>query len=131
METEYDHNHDDGHPHDVAEKNTVITADNSGWKSHWQLLLALLILLVMLTLEFGFEYIPPFPVDLIVFGIAYLLAGYNVLNLAFRKAIRFDFFNEFFLMSVATVGAFAIGSYSEGVAVMVFYSIGLYYRFQY
>src|SRR5690606_6428062 len=36
--------------------------------------------------------------------------------------------NEFFLMSVATVGAFAIGSYSEGVAVMVFYSIGEWFQ---
>jgi Cd2+/Zn2+-exporting ATPase len=64
----------------------------------------------------------------IIYGVAYLLAGYKVLNLAFRKAIRFDFFNEFFLMSVATIGAFAIGSYSEGVAVMVFYSIGEWFQ---
>ena len=42
--------------------------------------------------------------------------------------MRFDFFNEFFLMSVATIGAFAIGSYSEGVAVMVFYSIGEWFQ---
>lgn len=128
METEHDHNHDDGHSHEADEKNTVIAEDNSGWKSHWQLLLAVLILFAMLTLEFGFEYILPFPVNLIIFGAAYLLAGYNVLNLAFRKAIRFDFFNEFFLMSVATIGAFAIGSYSEGVAVMVFYSIGEWFQ---
>ncbi|MBS1632863.1 MAG: cadmium-translocating P-type ATPase, partial [Bacteroidetes bacterium] len=75
-----------------------------------------------------FKYKPPFPVDLIIYVIAYLLAGYNVLNLAFRKAKRFDLFNEFFLMSVATIGAFAIGSYSEGVAVMVFYSIGEWFQ---
>lgn len=127
METEHDHSHDDGHSHE-GDANTNAIADNSGWKSHWQLLLAVLILFVMLTLEFGFDYIPPFPANLIIFGIAYLLAGYNVLNLAFRKAIRFDFFNEFFLMSVATIGAFAIGSYSEGVAVMVFYSIGEWFQ---
>ncbi|WP_242670995.1 heavy metal translocating P-type ATPase [Flavobacterium aquidurense] len=48
--------------------------------------------------------------------------------MAYRKAIRFDFFNEFFLMSVATIGAFAIGSYSEGVAVMAFYSIGEWFQ---
>ena len=128
METQHDHSHDDGHSHDTDEKSVVIAADNSGWKSHWQLLLAVLILFAMLTLEFGFDYIPPFPVNLVIFGIAYLLAGYNVLNLAFRKAIRFDLFNEFFLMSVATTGAFAIGSYSEGVAVMVFYSIGEWFQ---
>jgi Cd2+/Zn2+-exporting ATPase len=115
------HSEDDGHEHGAEE-------ENSGWKSHWQLLLAIVILAIMLTLEFGFEYVLPFPFDLIVFTAAYLLAGYNVLYMAYRKAIRFDFFNEFFLMSVATIGAFAIGSYSEGVAVMAFYSIGEWFQ---
>ena len=104
------------------------TKEVSTWKSHWQLLLALAILFLILTIEYGFKFKPPFPIDLIIYGAAYLLAGYNVLNLAFHKAIRFDLFNEFFLMSVATIGAFAIGSYSEGVAVMVFYSIGEWFQ---
>lgn len=98
------------------------------WISHWPLLLALAILLVMLTGEYAFGFIPAFPLNLVIFGLAYLLAGYKVLDLAFRKARRLDFFNEFFLMSVATLGAFAIGSYSEGVAVMVFYSIGEWFQ---
>lgn len=119
-DAEHDHDEDDEHDHG--------TEDSAGWKSHLPLLSSLAILLVMLVLEFGFKYKPLFPVDLIIFVIAYLLAGYNVLNLAFRKAKRFDFFNEFFLMSVATIGAFSIGSYSEGVAVMVFYSIGEWFQ---
>jgi Cd2+/Zn2+-exporting ATPase len=98
------------------------------WFSHWPLLTALLILLVMLTLEFGFKFQPAFPINLIIYTIAYLFAGYNVLGLAYRKAKRLDFFNEFFLMSMATIGAFSIGSYSEGVAVMVFYSIGEWFQ---
>ncbi|UYQ92174.1 heavy metal translocating P-type ATPase [Chitinophaga horti] len=102
--------------------------NNEGWLSHWPLLSALLILLGMLVLEFGFSYQPPFPFNLTIYAIAYLLAGYNVLAMAFRKAMRLDFFNEFFLMSVATIGAFCIGSYSEGVAVMVFYSIGEWFQ---
>ncbi len=119
-ENEHDHEKDGEHDHDGE--------DNSGWKSHWPLLLSLVILGTMLVLEFGFTYSPEFPINLIIYGVAYLLAGYNVLDLAFRKARRFDFFNEFFLMSVATIGAFAIGSYSEGVAVMVFYSIGEWFQ---
>jgi Cd2+/Zn2+-exporting ATPase len=103
-------------------------AEEEGWQTHWPLLTSLVILLVMLTLEFGFKYQPPFPVNLIIFSIAFLLAGYNVLGMAWRKAKHFDFFNEFFLMSVATLGAFSIGSYSEGVAVMVFYSIGEWFQ---
>src|SRR5690606_27050495 len=60
--------------------------------------------------------------------IAYLLAGREVLNLAWRKSKRGDFFNEFVLMSVATIGAFIIGEYEEGVAVMVFYQIGEWFQ---
>jgi len=101
---------------------------NESWMNHWPLLSALLILMVMLVLEFGFSYQPAFPFNLIIFTIAFLLAGYNVLGMAWQKAKHFDFFNEFFLMSVATIGAFSIGSYSEGVAVMVFYSIGEWFQ---
>lgn len=120
------HSHDDGHNHDEM-RNDKETAE-PGWKTHLPLLGSLLILFGMLLLEFGFSIVPLFPLDLIIYAVAYLLAGYNVLLLAFRKAKRFDFFNEFFLMSVATIGAFAIGSYSEGVAVMVFYSIGEWFQ---
>ena len=115
------HTADDGHDHDAM-------GDDAGWKSRWPLLSGLAILLAMLVLEYGFDFIPAFPINLIIYIAAYLLAGYNVLYMAWRKAIRFDFFNEFFLMSVATIGAFAIGSYSEGVAVMVFYSIGEWFQ---
>src|SRR6218665_3637132 len=119
-ENEMAHDAHDGHDHG--------TNEDSGWKSHLPLLSGLVILFGMLTLEYGFGYIPPFPAGLIIYLAAYLLSGYNVLLLAWRKALRFDFFNEFFLMSVATIGAFAIGSYSEGVAVMVFYEIGEWFQ---
>ena len=110
------HSDDDGHKHDeIGEEN------GSGWKAHWDLLLALLILIVLLVLEYGFKIeIPKIP-SLVINGIAYILAGRKVLDLAFRKSKRGDFFNEFVLMSVATIGAFIIGEYEEGVAVMVFY----------
>ncbi|MBB5437901.1 Cd2+/Zn2+-exporting ATPase [Pedobacter sp. AK017] len=118
--TQHVHNDDDGHNHGAEEP--------SGWLSHWPLLTALAVVVVMMVLEYGFNITFSNTVQLIIFIPAYLLAGYNVLELAFRKALRFDFFNEFFLMSVATIGAFAIGSYSEGVAVMVFYSIGEWFQ---
>ena len=102
--------------------------EDSGWRSRLPLLSSLAILAVMLVLEFGFHYVPAFPIDLAVYVLAYLLGGYNVLLMAFRKARRLDIFNEFFLMSVATIGAFAIGEYSEGVAVMIFYSIGEWFQ---
>jgi Cd2+/Zn2+-exporting ATPase len=117
---DHDHEHDD-HDHDHGE-------EGGGWFSHWPLLSALLILVVMQAIELGFRIHLPLAIALPIYSAAYLLAGYNVLFLAYRKAIRLDFFNEFFLMSVATIGAFAIGSYSEGVAVMVFYSIGEWFQ---
>ena len=127
------HVHESDHQVDSEEENESLglieaPGEEETWLSHWPLLTALLILIVMLTLEYGFKYQPPFPVNLIIFLIAFGLAGYNVLAMAWRKAKHFDFFNEFFLMSVATVGAFSIGSYSEGVAVMVFYSIGEWFQ---
>ena len=121
----HDHSHDDhDHDHDGHSHG----GGDTGWKGQLPLLSALLILAVMLTLEYGFKFQPSNLVQLGIYGAAFLLSGYNVLNLAFRKAMRFDFFNEFFLMSVANIGAFAIGSYSEGVAVMVFYSIGEWFQ---
>jgi Cd2+/Zn2+-exporting ATPase len=100
----------------------------TGWKTHWDLLLALCILMVMMVLHFGFHYVPPQWADLAIHAIAYLLAGWRVLDLAFRKLKRANIFNEFFLMTVATLGAFYIGSYSEGVSVMVFYCIGEWFQ---
>ncbi len=114
------HSDDDGHN---PERGAT-----ASWLSHGPLLSALAILLIMQVLDFGFKISFSKITELIIYGIAYLLAGYNVLDMAWRKAKRFDFFNEFFLMSVATLGAFAIGSYSEGVAVMVFYSIGEWFQ---
>lgn len=120
------HDHDDDD--DDSEDGHDHGQEDAGWKAHLPLISSFAILVIMLTLEFGFSYKPAFPVDLIIFGVAYFLAGFNVLKLAFVKAKHFDFFNEFFLMSVATIGAFAIGSYSEGVAVMVFYSVGEWFQ---
>ncbi len=117
---EHEHSADDGHDHGSEE--------SAGWKSHWGLLLALLILVVMVVLKFGFDFTPTKWVDFTIHLVAFLLAGWRVLDLAFRKAKRGDIFNEFVLMSVATIGAFYIGSYSEGVAVMVFYCIGEWFQ---
>lgn len=62
--------------------------------------------------------------NLIVFLIPYLVIGYDVLWSAVRNIINGQVFDENFLMSLATVGAFAIAEYPEAVAVMLFYQIG-------
>lgn len=103
-------------------------AEQEGWKEHWPLLISLAVLAIMTLLTYAFNIQFSTAVQLAIYTPAYLLAGYNVLILAFRKALRLDIFNEFFLMSVATIGAFILGSYSEGVAVMVFYAIGEWFQ---
>lgn len=58
------------------------------------------------------------------YTIAYLPVGLPVLKQGWDNILRGDFFTEFFLMGIATIGAFALGHYHEGVAVMLFYSVG-------
>ncbi|NLC66127.1 MAG: cadmium-translocating P-type ATPase [Clostridium sp.] len=55
---------------------------------------------------------------------SYIIVGHRVLISAFKNIINGQIFDENFLMSIATIGAFLIGQYSEGVAVMIFYQIG-------
>ena len=61
---------------------------------------------------------------LILYLVAYIIFGYPVIVDGVRKAIKSDIFSENTLMTIATVGAFAIGEYPEAVAVMLFYRIG-------
>lgn len=56
--------------------------------------------------------------------LAYLPVGLPVIREALHSIRYSDFFSEFFLMSIATIGAFSIGEFPEGVAVMLFYSVG-------
>lgn len=58
------------------------------------------------------------------FVAAWIISGYTVLYVAAKNILKGDFFDENFLMSIATIGAFAIGQWSEGAAVMLFYNIG-------
>lgn len=66
--------------------------------------------------------------SLLLFLSAYLLAGGEVLLRAARNISRGQVFDENFLMAIATIGAFAIGEYPEGVAVMLFYQVGEYFQ---
>ena len=59
---------------------------------------------------------------------AYLILGYDVLWQALRNITRGRIFDEHFLMSISTVGAFGIGEYPEAVAVMLFYQIGEWFQ---
>ena len=58
------------------------------------------------------------------YTVAYIPVGFPVLLQGFRLILKGEFFTEFSLMSVATIGAFILGEYPEGVAVMLFYAVG-------
>ncbi|MBS5966768.1 MAG: cadmium-translocating P-type ATPase [Finegoldia magna] len=63
-------------------------------------------------------------VKFLVFVVSYLIVGIPVIKLAFLNLKNGQLFDEHFLMMIATVGAFFVGEYAEGVAVMLFYQIG-------
>lgn len=62
--------------------------------------------------------------ELILYLISYVIVGGEVVLRALKNISRGQVFDENFLMSIATIGAFAIGEYAEGVAVMLFYQLG-------
>lgn len=64
----------------------------------------------------------------ILFVLAYLLVGFEVLKKAFHNLLKGHVFDENFLMSVATLGAFGIGELEEAVAVMLFYQVGEFFQ---
>lgn len=59
-----------------------------------------------------------------LFGISFLMVGSDIMIKAGRDILKGQWFDESFLMSLATIGAFAIGQYPEAVAVMLFYKVG-------
>ncbi|HNX58759.1 MAG TPA: heavy metal translocating P-type ATPase [Spirochaetota bacterium] len=66
----------------------------------------------------------PLLMSRILYYLAWVLAGYNVILMAFTNTLRAKVFDENFLMTLTTIGAFVIGANSEGAAVMLFYKAG-------
>lgn len=113
-----EHADDDGHDHEAE-------AAHSPWREYLPAIISFVLLLGGIALD---EYIQPgfFTgwVRLVWYLAAYLPVGWPVLTEAMRAIGKREFFTEFLLMSIATIGAFAIGEYPEGVAVMLFYAVG-------
>ena len=105
--------------------NTTCVKEKSIIAEYWRPLLSLAMILVgsginaMNVQLFQNEYI-----SLVWYILAYIPVGLPVMVEAWKSILLKDFFSEFTLMSVATIGAFYIGEYPEGVAVMLFYTIG-------
>lgn len=113
----HEHSDDDAHNHDVTEKNT------------FQLFLPSIISLVLLLIGIALDNFIPQPwftgwVRVALYVAAYAPVGLPVIKDAIGSISKGEVFSEFFLMSIATLGAFIIKEYPEGVAVMLFYAVG-------
>ena len=93
---------------------------NKKQKKNLYRIIAALVLVLVLKLLPQF----PTPVELLLYCIPYLVVGWDVLRKALLGIKNRQPFDECFLMAVATVGAFALGDYVEGCAVIIFYQIG-------
>ena len=69
-----------------------------------------------------------FPLTLGVYIAAYLILGFNILKSTFKNIKAGNFFDENFLMTVATIGAFALGDFTEAVGVVLFFRIGEFFE---
>lgn len=92
----------------------------------WRALLPMAVAALLLIVGIVANPLPAWPWA--VFVLAYLPVGLPILKEAGEEIAKGDIFNEFTLMVLATVGAFAIGEYPEAVAVLLFYSVGEYFQ---
>ena len=84
-----------------------------------KIIIALILFLIALIIDFGNVWI-----NNVIYIIAYIIVGFEIVRKALRNITRGKVFDENFLMTVATIGAFGIGEFPEAVAVMLFYQVG-------
>jgi len=112
-----EHAHDDGpnhsDPESVGKFKTYLTA-----------IFSFVMLIIGIAMDyFNVEFFKDW-VRIVWYIVAYLPVGFPVIKEGWDSIKNGDLFTEFLLMSIATIGAFAIGEYPEGVAVMLFYAVG-------
>jgi len=112
-----EHTHDDDHNHSSPERI-------GKFKTYLPAIFSFLMLIAGIGLDYFDIEIFKGWVRIVWYAIAYLPVGFPVIKEGWKSIINGDFFTEFLLMSIATIGAFAIGEYPEGVAVMLFYAVG-------
>ena len=88
-------------------------------KRLWRIIIGAAVLAAAVLLSLNNEWL-----QIALFIISYIIVGGDVVKRAVKNIFKGQVFNENFLMSIATIGAFFIGEYPEGVAVMLFYQVG-------
>ena len=118
--TSCSHSHDHGGDHDHGAGQSTFTLFRPAFVS-------LILLLLGLAFDNAWLPVPVFFdgwVRLVWYAAAYLPVGLPVIRELFQAVAKSAIFSEFMLMTIATLGAFFIGEYPEGVAVMLFYTVG-------
>jgi Cd2+/Zn2+-exporting ATPase len=114
-DSEEQHSHDDGNDH---------SGNSSQIKAYIPAIISFTMLIIGIALDyFDVAFFKDW-LRIVWYGIAYLPVGLPVVKEGWESIKKGDVFTEFFLMSIATIGAFIIGEYPEGVAVMLFYAVG-------
>ncbi|MDK2965765.1 heavy metal translocating P-type ATPase [Lacrimispora sp.] len=111
------HSADDGHDHDHG---------GDGKRQLIMLLVGAAIFVVGMVLEYGFSVNEYFLLGLFIVG--YIILGGEIVLRALKNITRGQIFDENFLMSIATIGAFIIGDAAEAVGVMLFFQVGEYFQ---
>ncbi len=120
-----EHSHDEGHSHTNPE-------NLSNFKTYLPAIFSFVMLIIGIGLDYfdistalntGSSFFRDW-VRIVWYTVAYIPVGFPVIKEGWNSIVKGDFFTEFLLMSIATIGAFAIGEYPEGVAVMLFYAVG-------
>ena len=109
----HDHSHDHSHSHSL-----------DGWKAYLPAIISFILLIAGIIFDyFDVAFFKEW-IRIAWYVVAYIPVGLPVIKEAILALSKGEVFTEFFLMSIATIGAFAIGEYPEGVAVMLFYAVG-------
>lgn len=114
------HNHSHSHKggHDHSEEGHTHSHDSFNLDDNIPLILGIALYITALFLG------ESNPITIILYVAAYILVGGGVVKTAFLNILRGEVFDENFLMTIATIGAFIVGEHAEAVAVMVFYGVG-------
>lgn len=113
--SEKEHSHNDGNNHSGQPNN---------FKVYIPAIISFSMLIIGIVLDYFDITFFKNGVRIIWYGIAYIPVGFPVVKEGWESIKKGDVFTEFFLMSIATIGAFVIGEYPEAVAVMLFYAVG-------
>ncbi len=111
---ENEHEEEHKHSHSHGDDHGLIT-----------LLIGIAVFVAAIILEHTLDI---FPITLGVYIAAYLILGFNILKSTFKNIKAGNFFDENFLMTVATIGAFALGDFTEAVGVVLFFRIGEFFE---